>query len=133
MHHHKPSIETPLKRVRGLGSAKDGTHHWWMQRVTAVALIPLSLWLVYTFNYLALSDAETVKLWLQSPFQALILALFLGTACYHGKLGLQVVIEDYVHCHTSKNALLLANAFGFIILAGMALMAIARLHFASLA
>lgn len=125
------SVRTPLAKVRGLGSAKDGTHHWWMQRVTSVALIPLSLWFVYSLLALALSQPEEVRAWVQQPFQALLLTLFIGVSCYHGKLGLQVVIEDYVHTPLRKNIALLLNAFGFVLLFSMALLAIVKLHFSA--
>lgn len=124
------SIRTPLAQVRGLGSAREGTHHWWLQRVTAVALIPLSIWLLANLLSLSLGDVAEVKTWLQQPFQALFLALFLGTTCYHGKLGIQVIVEDYVHTPLNKNLLLVLNSFGFVVLFAMALLAIVKLHFA---
>lgn len=129
MSSEKTRIQTPLAKVRGLGSAKEGTHHWLMQRITAVALIPLSVWLVYLLLSLPLLDPDTVKVWfVDHPFQALMLGLFLLLSCYHGKLGLQVIIEDYIHCHVSKNIMLLLNIFGFLILAAMAIMAVIKLH-----
>lgn len=122
------SIRTPLAKVRGLGSAKDGTHHWWMQRLTSVALIPLCIWLVYSLLGLGMANQATVAAWMKSPVQALLMTAFLGATIYHSKLGIQVIIEDYVHAHFSKNALLMMNAFGFIILFAMAFMAIITLH-----
>lgn len=127
---HKTSIRNPLAKVRGLGSAKNGTHHWWMQRVTALALIPLTLWLVSSVLSLSFTTPEGVYDWLQSPVQALALAFFLAVSCYHGKLGLQVIIEDYVHTHFNKFLLLLASSFGFTVLAVMAVLAIVKIHFA---
>lgn len=121
-------IRTPLARVRGLGSAKDGTHHWWMQRVTAVAMIPLMIWLVASLIGFTFSDQAAIATWLQSPCNALLMTLFLLTACYHGKLGMQVVIEDYIHCKCSLTALLMVNAFAFIVLGAMTLLAIIKLH-----
>ena len=124
------SLRAPLAKVRGLGSAKNGTHHWWMQRVTAVALIPLTLWLVYHVIALTFSSAEGVQEWLKSPAQAILLALFLLVSCHHGKLGLQVIIEDYVHSHGRKYLVLLASSFGFTVLSAMSVLAIIKIHFA---
>lgn len=90
------SLKTPLGRVLGLGSAKDGTEHWWTQRLTAVALIPLGLW--FAVSLLALPDLgyDTVQLWIAEPISSVGLVLFVVAACYHSQLGLQVVVEDYV-------------------------------------
>ena len=90
------SLRTPLGRVRGLGSAKEGTHHWWAQRLTAVALIPLSLWLVYSVVCMTTLDYIAAIGWLQSPITSSLLTLFVITLFYHAQLGMQVVIEDYV-------------------------------------
>lgn len=121
-------IRTPLARVRGLGSAKDGTHHWWMQRVTAVALIPLSIWFVYSLLSLSGADLASVQQWMQSSLHALLMLAFLGSATYHAKLGMQVVIEDYVHSPFPKYTLLLTNTLGFALLFVMSVMAVFTLH-----
>ena len=91
------SMTNPLARVRGLGSAKDGTHHWIVQRMTAVALIPLTLWFVVSLISLIGSDLVAVQSWLSSPFNAVMMILTLVAGFHHAQLGLQVVIEDYVH------------------------------------
>ncbi|MFI0398698.1 MAG: succinate dehydrogenase, hydrophobic membrane anchor protein [Thiolinea sp.] len=91
------SLVTPLKKASGLGSAKAGTHHWWMQRVTAVALVPLTLWIAFTVAALSDKDYATTLTYFSSPFSAAMFSLFIFTAFYHAALGLQVVIEDYVH------------------------------------
>ena len=121
-------IRNPLARVRGLGSAKDGTHHWWVQRLTAVALVPLVVWLVYSLNALVAFDQAAVAAWLQAPSHALLLTLFFGAASYHAALGLQVVIEDYIHCKCTLTTLLVLNALGFTALGAMAILAIIKLH-----
>lgn len=89
-------LKTPLKKVRGLGSAKDGTHHFWMQRVTALALIPLVLWFGFSAASLPNASYEAVVAWLDSPFNATMLVFFLIAGFYHGALGMQVIVEDYI-------------------------------------
>lgn len=93
------SLRTPLGRVRGLGSAKGGSHHWWLQRVTAVALIPLTLWFVASIAAMTGADYEVVRAWIANPVVAVLLVLMILATFYHLKLGVQVVLEDYVH-HT---------------------------------
>ena len=85
------------RHARGLGSAKAGTSHWWAQRVTAVALIPLSLWFVVSVLGLVHADYVVVITWLHAPWTAVLLSLFLFALFYHAYLGVQVVVEDYVH------------------------------------
>lgn len=96
----------PLAKVRGLGSAKDGTHHWIAQRMTAVALVPLTLWFVISLIGLIGGDLATIKSWLASPFNAVLMILTLIAGFHHAQLGLQVVIEDYIHGHGAKIAAL---------------------------
>ena len=88
---------TELGRVRGLGSAKSGGHHWWLQRVTAVGNIVLGLWLIFSLLRLPGLDHQTVTTWLQSPLASVPMALMVVNICWHFRLGMQVVIEDYVH------------------------------------
>ena len=103
------SMRTPLGRVRGLGSAKSGTEHWWLQRVTAIANIPLVIFLViFVIRHLGASRAEIVAS-IANPFVAILLALTFVSVLWHMRLGLQVVIEDYVHGHAAKFAALLAQ------------------------
>ncbi len=90
-------LQTPLKRVRGWGSSKSGTRHWIVQRITAVALIPLVIWFAWFVIGLAHSDYAHVRTMLHQPIQALAMIVFVGAAFWHAQLGLQVVIEDYVH------------------------------------
>ena len=123
------SMRTPLGRVRGLGSAKSGTEHWWLQRVTAIANIPLVIFLViFVIRHLGASRAEIVAS-IANPFVAILLALTFVSVLWHMRLGLQVVIEDYVHGHVAKFAALLANSFVTVLLGVAALYAILKMSF----
>jgi succinate dehydrogenase / fumarate reductase membrane anchor subunit len=93
------ALQTPLAKVRHLGSAKEGVNRWWWQRLTAILLVPLSLWFVGSLLSLVAGGADRDDFvdWLSGPVAAVLMLLFLGATFYHLKLGLQVVIEDYVH------------------------------------
>jgi succinate dehydrogenase / fumarate reductase membrane anchor subunit len=93
------NLRSPLGRARGLGSAKDGLHHWWAQRVTAVALIPLTIWFASAIIALAGTGYETFVVWLASPLNATVMIVFLAVTFHHAQLGMQVVLEDYVSHH----------------------------------
>jgi succinate dehydrogenase / fumarate reductase membrane anchor subunit len=122
-------MRTPLGRVRGLGSAKSGTEHWWLQRVTAISNIPLVIFLViFVIRHLGASRAEIVAS-IANPFVAILLALTFVSVLWHMRLGLQVVIEDYVHGHVAKFASLLANSFVTVLLGVAALYAILKMSF----
>lgn len=95
------SLRTPLKRARGLGAAKEGAHHWIYQRLTAIALIPLFIWFMSSIVIVISSDTNAI-LWLQSPMHAFLCIFFLIVMFWHGSLGIQVVLEDYVSCHAKK-------------------------------
>ena len=90
------TLRTPLSKVKGLGSAKDGTDHFWVQRLTAIALAPLCLWFCFSLASLPSMDYLEFSQWLSSPFRAVMMILVILVAFYHAALGLQVVIEDYV-------------------------------------
>ena len=89
------TIKTPMARALGLGSAKSGTEHWWMQRVTAVALVPLTLWFVIALLAMESLDRGTVTAWIAQPITAVLLLLLVAASIYHSFLGTQVVVEDY--------------------------------------
>jgi succinate dehydrogenase / fumarate reductase membrane anchor subunit len=110
-------MRSPLGRALGLGSAKEGVEHWWLQRVTAVALVPLSLWFVAAVVRLAGADLETFQDWAGAPLPAILLVLLLIAAFWHAWLGLQVVIEDYVDGELTK--------IGLVIVARLACFALA--------
>lgn len=112
-------LRSTLGRVRGLGSAKGGTGHWWAQRVTALALVPLVIWFVMlVLRLLSSSQVEVLRL-IASPFNTVTLLLFIGVMLYHGYLGIQVIIEDYVHKECMKLALLVSIKF-FTVVTGLA-------------
>jgi succinate dehydrogenase / fumarate reductase membrane anchor subunit len=96
------NMRSPLSRVRGLGTAHDGTHHWIAQRLSAVALIPLSIWFVVTAITIVRAGAPEAMTILQSPFHAIMLMTLLVMMLYHGMLGMQVIIEDYVHTRSLR-------------------------------
>ena len=119
---------TELGRVRGLGSAKEGAHHWWNQRVTAAANLVLMLWFVISIARLPAYDLASVALWLHSPWAAIPMLLLIASVFYHFRLGLQVVIEDYVH-DESRIALMLLLTFFTIGTAGIAIFSILKIAF----
>ena len=123
-------LHTPLKKVRGLGSAKDGTAHWLWQRVTALVLIPTTVWFVFSLMHLIVgSSHENLMNWMAAPWNALMLLLFVSALFYHARLGMQVVIEDYVHRPKAKYIALFLSAVCFYGLALISVLSILRLHF----
>ena len=113
------SLRTPLSQAQGLGSAKEGVGHWWAQRLTSVALIPLVLWLAFSLAALPGMSYIEFRGWLNSPFTATLLVLFLIALFYHLQLGLQVIIEDYVHSGWLKlGSLVLVNFTCWVLAAG---------------
>ncbi|WP_421996311.1 succinate dehydrogenase, hydrophobic membrane anchor protein [Reyranella sp.] len=104
-------LRTPLSRARGLGSAKDGLHHWWAQRLTAIALVPLVIWFAVSLVMISGADYGVVRAWIGSPFVMVLLILTIVIGLHHGQLGVQVVIEDYVHNDGVKLALIVLVRF----------------------
>ena len=100
-------MRSPLGRAIGLGSAKEGVEHWWAQRVTAIALVPLVLWFVIAVIGLAGADVDDRRIGSANPMPAVLLVLLLIATFYHAALGLQVVIEDYVHSEPASSACLI--------------------------
>lgn len=96
------SLRSPIARVRGLGSAKEGVSHWWSQRMTAVALIPLTLWFAASVASHVGADHAEMTAWVGSPVTAGLFILLIAATFYHAYLGLQVVIEDYIHSEALK-------------------------------
>lgn len=91
------ALRNPLERAINHGSAGSGVHHWWAQRFSAILLVPLTLWLVWTLAVLAGADYVAARDWIASPWNAAMAVLLAGSTFYHARLGMQVVIEDYVH------------------------------------
>ena len=125
-HHPIPTLASPLARVRGLGSAKEGVSHWWAQRVSAVALVPLTLWFVYSVVMLTGADQARVRDWLHRPASAILMSLLIVATFYHAALGIQVVIEDYVHREGVKLTTLLLVKGLIVLLAAAALFTVLR-------
>ena len=118
------SLRSPLGRVLGLGSAKDGTDHWWAQRVSAVALVLLGGWFGYSLVRLESLDFLDVIRFINQPLNAVLLALLSLTLAYHSYLGVQVVIEDYIHAPGAKVTWLILSRFAHILVAVSAVYAI---------
>jgi len=103
------SLRTPLSNAKGLGSAKEGAHHWWAQRLTSIALVPLTIWLAYSIASFGDYSYSHIVIWMQSPVVAVSLALLVVTMFYHVQLGIQVIIEDYVGGWLKVASLILLN------------------------
>jgi succinate dehydrogenase / fumarate reductase membrane anchor subunit len=122
-------MRTPLARVRGLGSAKSGTQHFWHQRLTAIANVPLTIgFIAILMSLLGRGHAAVVQI-LGSPLVAIVMLLFIGSATYHMKIGMQVIIEDYLHDEKLKVAAIIANTFFAIAVAAVTVFAILKLSF----
>ena len=109
------SLRSPLGRVLGLGAAKQGVHHWWAQRLTSIALLPLSVWFVVSLLALPALDHPTVVAWLRQGSTALLLILFLLVAVWHSQLGVRVVVEDYVHANGVRTLTLAIWVIAFLV------------------
>jgi succinate dehydrogenase / fumarate reductase membrane anchor subunit len=123
------SLRSPIRRVIGLGAAKEGASHWWAQRVSSVALVVLTLWFVACLMRFPDLDHVTLVSWMSGPVNAVLLVLLVATAVYHSKLGVQVVIEDYVPSHGLKIASLLLIDFIHVALGASGVFAVLRVAF----
>ena len=112
------NLQTPLGRARGLGSAKAGTKHWWAQRVTAIALIPLTIWFVVAMISATGNDYNNAQQFIGNPINAILFILLIVATFHHAQLGLQVVIEDYVHNKAMEIGLLIITK-GTVIVLGL--------------
>ena len=126
-----PSFRSAIAKARGLGAAHNGTHHWMMQRVTAVVLIPLIVYVIIGFlNHVVFGGYNGAVAWLQSPIAATLAIFMVLAGLRHGTIGLQVVIEDYVHCSLSKTALIFAVNVAGVALAILGTLSVAKVYFA---
>ena len=121
------TLRSPLGRVRGLGSARGGTHHWWMQRVTSIALLPLTIWFALAVASLAGASHAEVVAWIGRPLNAVLLLATIGLSFHHTAAGLQVIIEDYANEEWAKMAGILAVKAICWLLALLAALAVLRI------
>lgn len=105
---------TETKRVKGLGTAKHGFNHWWIQRLSAVLMVPLGIWFMVSLTTLESLHPDVLIQWLQNPIPAILMSLWALTVVYHGALGLQVIIEDYVHGKKMALSLLVLTKFAML-------------------
>ena len=119
-------FRSPLSKALGSGSAKHGFSHWWLQRISAIALIPLTIWFVFSVICLSSSGYYEAIEWLSSPFNATIMLLFTLVGLFHGQTGLQTVIEDYIHITWLNLTLLLSVKFASVILAVLAIISVLK-------
>ncbi|MFK8030550.1 MAG: succinate dehydrogenase, hydrophobic membrane anchor protein [Gammaproteobacteria bacterium] len=126
------SRKTPLGNVKGLGSAKSGSGHWWSQRMSAVALLPLGLWLIFSIATLVhngASDYNSFALWVSAPFNAMMLVSTILVVLYHSQLGIEVVIEDYAPEGVSRIGGLMIQKFLHLIVAVIGVFSVLKLAF----
>jgi succinate dehydrogenase / fumarate reductase membrane anchor subunit len=124
-------LRSPLGRVLGLGSARDGTSHWWAERVSSVALVPLTLWFLFSLLLLPSLDFTVLRTWLAVPMSGFLTLLLVVVLTYHAYLGSVVIVEDYVHEHGAKLTLMVSLRFLFVLCGGASLFAILRIAFGS--
>ena len=122
---------TPLSRVKGLGSAKEGTDHFWAQRITALALVPLVLWLAFSVASLPGMDYLAIGEWLSQPFNAIVMILLIMAGFSHARLGLQVVAEDYIGSHGLRTAIIIAVTLLAVALAVTGVFSVLRIALAA--
>ncbi len=125
------SLRTPLARVKGMGSAGEGTDHFWLQRLTAIGLVPLCIWFCFSMASLPSMDYATFTAWLGSPFTAVMMILVILVAFYHAALGLQVIVEDYIGEKGIRTASLIAIKIGCVFFAVTGVFSVLKISFAS--
>ena len=121
-------LRSPLSRVKGLGSAKDGTSHFWHQRLTALLLIPLVLWVGFSLAALPV-DHATLTGWIQQTWVTVALTLLIIVTFYHAQLGLQVIIEDYVASHLRRTVILLLSNLACLVLGTVGVVSVLKISF----
>jgi succinate dehydrogenase / fumarate reductase membrane anchor subunit len=120
------SLRTPLRRVLGAGSAKEGVHHWWQQRLTSVALVPLTIWFAVSLLALPSLDHGTVAAWERQGVTPLLLILLVVVASWHSQLGVRVIVEDYVPAAGARTVTLTLLGFAHVLLAAAGVLAVLR-------
>jgi succinate dehydrogenase / fumarate reductase, membrane anchor subunit len=123
------SLRSPLGKVLGAGAAKQGVHHWWMQRLTSVALVPLSIWFVVSLLSLPSFDHASVVAWMRQSWTALLLILFVVVATWHSHLGVRVVVEDYVHGAGARTVTLVSVMFAHTLIGAAGVFAVLKVAF----
>jgi len=123
----KQDFRTNLNKARGLGSAKEGTHHFWLQRLTAFANVPLVVFFIALIVMLVGKDYESVLAWIANPLVALLMAALIVSGIWHMKLGMQVIIEDYIPSHLLRSLILAANNFFCFLVAGALVIALVKI------
>ena len=121
-------LRSPLSRARGLGSAKDGTEHFWHQRLTSLLLVPLVLWLGFSLAAMPVDHATLVE-WIARPLVTVALVLLIAVLFYHAQLGLQVVIEDYVASHSRRTVTLLLSNLACLVFGLVGVVSVLRIAF----
>jgi succinate dehydrogenase / fumarate reductase membrane anchor subunit len=125
------ALRTPLGRVRGLGSARGGTHHWWMQRVTSIALLPLTIWFVFSAVGLAGAGYAETRAFISAPLNAVLLLALIGLTFHHMAAGLQVVVEDYMRGEFARMATILVIKGVALLMALASALAVLRIALGS--
>jgi succinate dehydrogenase / fumarate reductase membrane anchor subunit len=123
------SLRSPLRAVLGLGAAKQGVRHWWLQRLTSIALVPLSIWFVVSLLALPALDYATVTAWMGQSWTALLLVLFVLVATWHSQLGVRVIVEDYLHGAGTRTLTLVIVTFAHVLIAAAGVFAVLRIAF----
>lgn len=122
-------LRNPLSVARGLGSSGSGFEHWWVQRLSSLALVPLGLWFVFSVATMAGADYAAVQAWLASPLTATLMVLFVAVAFHHAAAGMQVVYEDYVGNEAARMICVLGTKFLFYLLAVLCVISVLRVAF----
>jgi succinate dehydrogenase / fumarate reductase, membrane anchor subunit len=120
-------LRSPIARARGLGSAKDGTGHFWLQRLTAIALVPLLIWFVASVVSLAGAGYAPVAAWMGQTMNAVLFIALMLALCWHSMLGLQVIVEDYIHSGWFRLPVLVTLKFAHVLIAIVAVYAVLRI------
>ena len=122
-------LDTPLKKAKGLGSVKEGADHFWNQRITAIALVPLAIWFVFSLVKTVGGGYGEAFNWVNNPLNAFLLIMFISIGFYHAYLGVKVVIEDYIHCECVKIGAIIFMQLSTVFATAAAVLSIIRIYF----